>query len=65
MCAYQPIDLNFEQRVRESFVRQGLINTLNGKITHISPGELHIAVPFDKRFTQQDGFLHAGGLSLH
>jgi len=53
-------DPDFEQRVRESFARQGLINTLNGKIAHISPGELHIEAPFDERFTQQDGFLHAG-----
>lgn len=49
-----------EQRVRDSFARQEVINTLNGKITHISPGELHISAPYDKRFTQQDGFLHAG-----
>ena len=60
MKTFPSIDLNIEQRVRESFARQGLINTLNGKITHISPGELHIAAPFDERFTQQDGFLHAG-----
>ena len=53
-------DPDVEQRVRESFSRQGLINTLKGKIAHISPGELHIAAPFDERFTQQDGFLHAG-----
>ena len=51
---------DIEQRVRTSFARQGLINTLNGKIAHISPGELHIVAPFDERFTQQDGFLHAG-----
>ena len=49
-----------EQRVRESFSWQNVINTLNGKIAHISPGELHIEAPFDERFTQQDGFLHAG-----
>jgi uncharacterized protein (TIGR00369 family) len=55
-----PIDPDFEQRIRASFARQGLINTLNGKIAHISPGELHIEAPFDERFTQQDGFLHAG-----
>lgn len=54
------LDSDFEQRVRESFARQGLIDTLNGKIAHISPGELHIEAPFDERFTQQDGFLHAG-----
>jgi len=54
------IDPKIEQCVRESFARQKLINTLNGKVAHISPGELHITAPFDERFTQQDGFLHAG-----
>jgi len=54
------LDSDVENRIRESFARQGLINTLNGKIAHISPGELHIEAPFDARFTQQDGFLHAG-----
>jgi uncharacterized protein (TIGR00369 family) len=60
MSAQPPLTPNIEQRIRESFARQGLINTLNGKITHIGPGELHIEAPFDERFTQQDGFLHAG-----
>jgi uncharacterized protein (TIGR00369 family) len=60
MSSQFSLDPNFEQRIRESFARQGLINTLNGKIAHISSGELHITAPFDKRFTQQDGFLHAG-----
>jgi len=55
-----PIDHDVEERVRESFTCQNLINTLNGVIAHISPGELHIIAPFDERFTQQDGFLHAG-----
>ena len=55
-----PLTPEVEERVRESFARQELINTLNGKITYISPGELHIEAPFDERFTQQDGFLHAG-----
>ena len=60
MSAYQPQDPDFEQRIRESFARQKLIHTLNGEISHVSPGELHISAPFDERFTQQDGFLHAG-----
>jgi len=51
---------DIEQRVRASFARQGLINTLNGKIAFMGPGELHLEAPFDERFTQQDGFLHAG-----
>lgn len=49
-----------EQRVRESFSQQELINTLNGKLTLLEPGQANIQMPFDKRFTQQDGFLHAG-----
>lgn len=60
MSTHQPLGPEVENRVRSSFACQELINTLNGKIAHISPGELHIEAPFDERFTQQDGFLHAG-----
>ena len=60
MSLHLPLDPDVEQRVRASFARQGLINTLNGKIAHIGLGELHIEAPFDERFTQQDNFLHAG-----
>jgi len=60
MINQKPLDLEFENRIRASFGKQGLIHTLNGKIAHIGPGELHIEAPFDDRFTQQDGFLHAG-----
>jgi uncharacterized protein (TIGR00369 family) len=60
MSPFPTIDPEIEQRVRASFARQGLINTLNGKIAYIGPGELHIEAPFDERFTQQDNFLHAG-----
>ena len=49
-----------EQRVRESFAQQEMMNTLNCKIAHIGPGELHIEAPYNQCFTQQDGFLHAG-----
>jgi uncharacterized protein (TIGR00369 family) len=55
-----PTDPEFENRVRSSFARQGLINTIDGQIAYIGPGEFHIVAPFDGRFTQQDGFLHAG-----
>ena len=60
MSLRQHLEPEVEARIRESFARQGLINTLNGKIAHVSSGEMHIEAPFDERFTQQDGFLHAG-----
>ena len=60
MDTNQPLAPDVEQRVRESFNRQGLIHTLNGELSFIEPGQTHINMPFDKRFTQQNGFLHAG-----
>jgi uncharacterized protein (TIGR00369 family) len=60
MSDYRSRDHEIEQRIRASFARQRLINTLHEEIVHISPGEVHITAPFDERFTQQDGFLHAG-----
>jgi uncharacterized protein (TIGR00369 family) len=55
-----PLDPAFEQRVRNSFSRQKLLGILNGELTRLKAGEAHITAPFDERFTQQDGFLHAG-----
>ena len=63
MCDYQPLDPDFENRVCDSFTRQKLLNTLNGEITLLKPGEAHITAPYDERFTQQDGFLHAGTIT--
>ena len=60
MSDYQPLDPDFEKRVHDSFSRQNLLNTLNGELTLLKPGEAHVTAPYDERFTQQDGFLHAG-----
>ena len=60
MKTQKSVDLEFESRIRTSFGRQKMIESLNGRIAYIGPGELHIEAPFDERFTQQDGFLHAG-----
>ncbi len=53
-------DPDFEARVRANFAKQGMLTTLGGSIGLIRPGEVHLLAPFDSRFTQQDGFLHAG-----
>ena len=53
-------DPNFESRVRESFSKQAMLTSLGAQIGLIRAGEVHLAAPFDARFTQQDGFLHAG-----
>ena len=37
-----------------------MLMTLGGEIGLVRAGEVHLHAPFDARFTQQDGFLHAG-----
>ena len=53
-------DPNFETRVRASFSQQGMLAALGAQIGLIRAGEVHLLAPYDARFTQQDGFLHAG-----
>jgi uncharacterized protein (TIGR00369 family) len=55
-----PRDAAYEQRVRESFTRQSHMAALGATIARIAPGEVDLALPFDARFCQQNGFMHAG-----
>ncbi|MGE5234222.1 MAG: PaaI family thioesterase [Acidobacteriota bacterium] len=57
---FMPLDPDFAVRVRESFVRQGLLRTLAAELTLVAPGEVHVEIPFSPTLTQQHGFLHAG-----
>lgn len=55
-----PSDPDFESRVRASFSQQGMLTGLGAQIGLLRAGEVHLTAPYDARFTQQDGFLHAG-----
>ena len=57
---FQPKDANFADRVRASFARQRVMQTLGVEITRLAPGEIELAMPFEAAFTQQHGFVHAG-----
>jgi uncharacterized protein (TIGR00369 family) len=50
----------YEERVRESFARQGLMTTINARLQRVAPGEVVIELPFHDDLTQQHGYLHAG-----
>lgn len=56
-------DPAYAERVRESFRRQSHMATLGVAIEHLAPGEVHLALPFDLRFCQQNGFMHAGAIA--
>ena len=63
MNSFTPTDPAFEQRVRESFDRQGLMTTLGARLIRVEPGAVEIEMPIDARISQQHGFAHAGAVA--
>jgi len=60
---FQPKDQNFRERVRSSFARQRVMETLGIEIVHLEPGEVRLAMRPNPAFAQQHGFTHAGIMS--
>jgi uncharacterized protein (TIGR00369 family) len=58
--AFEPGDPGYEQRVRETFARQGLMATFAAELRSIKPGAVEVEVPFSPGLSQQDDFFHAG-----
>lgn len=58
-----PKDPNFEARVRGSFARQGLMETLGASLVHVSPGQVDIVLAPSPAISQQHGFVHAGAVA--
>ncbi|MFN3364385.1 PaaI family thioesterase [Allorhizobium sp. NPDC080224] len=52
-----------ETRIRQSFARQGAMETLGASLSSVSPGVVEIELDYDRKLTQQHGFLHAGVIS--
>jgi uncharacterized protein (TIGR00369 family) len=50
----------YVDRVRASFGRQTVMETIGAEMTHIAPGAVEIAMPYRADLAQQHGFLHAG-----
>lgn len=51
---------NFEDVVRASFDRQGLMAHLGAELASVAPGEVTIEVPFREELSQQHGLFHGG-----
>jgi uncharacterized protein (TIGR00369 family) len=60
LMEFVPEDPNFADRVRASFARQRVMQTLGAEIVGLEPGRIELAMPFASEFTQQHGFIHAG-----
>ena len=52
-----------EQRIRDSFDRQGLMRHLGAQLTEVAPGRVTITLPHRPELTQQHGYFHAGATS--
>jgi uncharacterized protein (TIGR00369 family) len=50
----------FDSRVRASFARQRVMETIGATLTRVDPGAVEIALPYRADLTQQHGFIHAG-----
>jgi uncharacterized protein (TIGR00369 family) len=57
---FLPKDPNYDERVRSSFARQRVMQTLGVEIARLAPGEIELTMPYALAYTQQHGFTHAG-----
>jgi len=60
MSTFEPLDPDYQTRVRASFARQAFMRTLGVELVHLAPGEVDLSVPFRADLTQQHGYFHAG-----
>ena len=63
MTDFIPKDAGYESRVRASFARQRVMETIGAELVRVAPGEVEIALRFREDLTQQHGYLHAGIVS--
>lgn len=60
MAGFKPRSNVYDQRVRDSFARQTAMETLGIALDHVAAGQVNLSMPYDKKLTQQHGFIHAG-----
>jgi uncharacterized protein (TIGR00369 family) len=63
MQKFDPLNPDFESRVRAGFAAQPLMRTLGATLAKIAPGEVHIEMPFSAALTQGNGYIHAGAIT--
>jgi uncharacterized protein (TIGR00369 family) len=60
---FEPSDPSWEQRVRASFARQRMMETIGAVLERVAPGEVDIRLPIREHISQHHGFVHAGALT--
>lgn len=54
---------HIQERIAGSFNSQGLMQTLGAQLISVADGEVHIAMPFSTKLSQQHGYVHAGAIT--
>jgi acyl-coenzyme A thioesterase PaaI-like protein len=62
--AFTPLFAGFDAKCRAQFAAQPAMVLVGGHITALSPGFCEVSLPFDKKITQQVGYLHGGVVSM-
>lgn len=57
---FQPRDPQWNEKVRASFAKQGVMGLLGATLADVWPGGCEIHLPYRPDLTQQHGFFHAG-----
>lgn len=60
MSDWVPQDLNFEARVRASYAKQRVMDTIGARLGRVVPGLVEIEMGYLPDLGQQHGFIHAG-----
>lgn len=63
MSKFIPQDPSFASKVKSSFYRQEAMNTVGAIPILIEPGHVALEFKYDKKLTQQHGFIHGGIVS--
>ena len=63
MSLFQVQDPASEARVRKTLANQQSMTTMGISLAKIEPGVVELQMPYDERFSQQNGFLHGGVVS--
>jgi len=58
--SFKPLDPDFNNKIRESFSRQGFMGFIGAELTGIRPGYCEIQIPYKRELSQQHGYFHAG-----
>lgn len=56
-------EAGFARRVKDSFAKQRLMQTIGAQLEEVELGRVAIRLPFRDDLTQQHGFLHAGTIA--